>query len=228
MRTHSPIRRFPALSFFASMLPLVLMGVTDCSGSGGLIAAWNFNEAGGEQARNKWPGPIAASTGVGEISLDGWGGGTEDFEGTQLNALFGDAPGSSLTLVAGPAVSGNGTPVDVSISTAGYQRIVASFATRGTFFGFNQGTWSWSTDGNVFTEVDADTSSNSRDWEVVTVDLSDFRGVDDQPHLTVRFMPHGSVSTAANVRIDNMKFNGEPIPEPDPSIAMREAPPAAS
>jgi hypothetical protein len=29
MRTHSPIRRFPALSFFASMLPLVLMGVTD-------------------------------------------------------------------------------------------------------------------------------------------------------------------------------------------------------
>ena len=198
MRVHSSIRRFPRSSLFACLLPLVLMGVSDCDHSG-LIAAWNFNDAGGEQVRNKWPGPIAASTGEGEITLDGWGGGTEDFEGTARNALLGDSPGSSLTLVSGAAVSGNGTSVDVSLSTEGYQRIVASFATRGTFFGFDRGQWSWSTDGKLFTSVGVDTASNSRDWEVATVDLSDFRAVDDQKKLTLRYTPDGSHAPAAGL-----------------------------
>ncbi|WP_428304746.1 PEP-CTERM sorting domain-containing protein [Lacipirellula sp.] len=187
-----------------------------------LIAYWNFNALSITTASlpgsGGVPTTISADTGSGSLNLAGFLGTVDDFAGSTLNALGGDAAEESLSLVAaGPAggpYPGNGSYVDLQVSTSGYVDPIISFATRGTSTGFNTGAWSYSTNGVTFTPLVGNTASISTTFAVATLDMTGVAGVANQPSLTLRYTVSGATSNSGNNRIDNLQLNATPVPEP--------------
>ncbi|MBW2417567.1 MAG: hypothetical protein JRH19_03435, partial [Deltaproteobacteria bacterium] len=214
MRIQTSSRHSNLLSLLLCALVFVCLGAP-AAAAPTTIAYWNFNEGMGTDTRAKWSKQLPASKGSGYIFLYGFRGGTEDYEGTSLNALPYVAAGASLTLVSGAGVSANGSSVLVAFSTEGLQDVVVTFATRGTPLGMNEGHWEYSIDGISSTPVGENTASNIREWGVETVDLSEIDEIDDQPYVFLRYQLDGAMATASNTRIDNLMVSaGGPVGSP--------------
>jgi hypothetical protein len=185
-----------------------------------LIAYWNFNTLSIATASPPGSGgvplTIGASSGTGSLSLAAWGGNVDDFGGTTLNALFGDAAEESLSLIsAGPSggpFPGNGSYIEISFSMAGFQAIDISMASRGTSTGFNTGQWSYSTDGTTFTNFGSNTGTTSTSFAVVNPGST--TGLDNAATAYLRYTLSGATSNSGNNRIDNLQINAIAVPEP--------------
>jgi hypothetical protein len=200
---------------FALASLLVVFAVTSTS-QAALISYWNFNglSIGTASAPGSGgvPTSIAADQGSGSLSLTGWGGLVDDFAGDVINALGGDPAGASLSLVSN---AGNGTHIETAaFSTVGLQDVIVTFATRGTGTGFNSGTWSYSTDGSLFTAAPGNTATTSTTYALATMDLSAIDAIENQPSVYLRYTLDGAGSTSGNNRIDNLQINATEIPEP--------------
>lgn len=162
-----------------------------------LVAYWNFNNYDGGA------GPIAATSGTGTISLADWTGTTANFNGSTLNALFGDPSGASLSLVGD---AGNGSFIGISgLDLSGLTDAQVTFATRGTGTGFDQGQWSFSTDGINFTNFGGNTATQSTTFGLA--DTGPTSGLDNTATGLLRYTLAGATSTSGNNRIDNLQIN---------------------
>lgn len=180
--------------------------------NGDLLAYWNFNTEPTD------PGSIPALVGNGTIDTTGYGGDVFNvFGGDSLNSLFGDPAGTALSLHAGGGgIPGNDTWVDFNFATTGYESPVLSFAYRGGTTTFTNVTWSWSTDGVNFTEIDGLNTASTEDtqWVLRTVDLTGVSALTDEAAVTLRMMVAGSPSGTSQPRFDNIQINAVAVPAP--------------
>jgi hypothetical protein len=209
------------IAIVLSLVAMVAAG--EGSARGALIAYWNFNglsiAAASTPGSGGVPTSIAADQGSGTLSLAGYGGTVDDFAGSTINAISPDLAEESLSpIAAGPAAGpfpGNGTYIDTTFSTLGFEDVVVTFATRGTATGFNSGLWSYSTDGTNFFPTGApSTASVSTTFALATVNLSALSAIEGQSAVTLRYTLSGATSNSGNNRIDNLQVNGTPVPEP--------------
>jgi len=195
-----------------------------------LVAAWNFNSLSIANASTVGSGgvptSIAASTGTGAVSLAGWAGTVDDFNGSTLNAVIGDLAEESLSLIAGPGTGtpaifpANGSFITINFSTVGLHAVVATFATRGSSSGFNASSWDYSTDGTTFTNFAAalTTATTSTTFAIATVDFTSITAINNATSVTLRYTLSGATTSAGNNRIDNLQINA--IPEPSSAMLL--------
>ncbi len=174
--------------------------------------------------------PLAAVAGVGGATLTVGGGITSEtivngngdtvyrwlqsFGGTELNALFGDISGGSLSIQGGTVVdeiAGNsGAYVEFAFSMEGYQDLEVSYATQRTSSGFISQEWSWSTDGVNFTPFQTVADVPLAPFQVRTLDpISDLNNV---ATAYLRVTVTGATTSAGNNRFDNIQLNAAEIP----------------
>ena len=194
-----------------------------------LVAAWNFNSLSIANASTVGSGgvptSIAASTGTGAVSLAGWAGTVDDFNGSTLNAVIGDLAEESLSLIAGPGTGtpaifpANGSFITINFSTVGLHAVVATFATRGSSSGFNASSWDYSTDGTTFTNFAAAPNTATRiGFAIATVDFTSITAINNATSVTLRYTLSGATTSAGNNRIDNLQINA--IPEPSSAMLL--------
>lgn len=140
---------------------------------------------------------------------DNWG----TFGGATTNAVSGDASGGALSIVGS---GNNGASFLITVSTAGYEDVVLTYATRGTSSGFSTHTWAYSTDGTVFTDATTITGRTSTSFTTQTVDLSAITAVDNLSTLWFRVTLSGASASNGNNRFDNIQINA--VPEPTVAV----------
>ena len=171
-----------------------------------LIGYWNFNEG---ASGSPWDAPINANAGEGaaQITEGTWTWGdtdfTEGFAGSTQNALFGDPAGASLSL---RNESMNGNYIQIEFNLEGYVDLEISYWTRRTSTGFNSNQWSWSTDGQNFTDFGPVINpTESTGGEIIIIDAPS--DIDDNSTVYLRYTLDGATSASGNNRIDNLQLN---------------------
>lgn len=179
--------------------------------------------------------PIAADLGNGSLSLDNFNEDTttngngdtvyswiQSFAGSTLNAQPGFASGGSLSPQGGLGNSNNGMHILISVSTAGYEGIVLSWAQQRTATGFNSTQLAWSVDGgDSFTDV-GNTGVVAASFAVQSFDLSAVPELNDQASVIFRLTLDGATAQNGNNRFDNITVAGSalggggPVAEPIP------------
>lgn len=178
------------------------------SASADLIAYWDFNEA-----------DLAVSQGAGTLTHNFDDSNVVFFTGTTVNALDGVPSGSALALQNGTDGINNGAWIQFSISTAGLQDLVMSFASQRTSTGFEFNQVSWSSDGGgSFTDLGGTytPASSFAGTGVLSFDFSGISALNDNADVVIRITFDGgsTTSSAGNNRIDNVQFNANVIPAP--------------
>lgn len=194
------MKKFATIAAVASSLAFAAAAQAD------LVAYWNFNDI------DTGADTFAADAGSGTVDVSAFGGNVQNFGGTEENALFGDEAGGSLSLQGGADQAGNGTWIDIIVSTSGLQDVVLSYAGRGTGTGFNNNQVSYSTDGQSFTDFGDAYDSTHSSFELYEFDFGS--ALDDASEVTLRITFDGSTSSAGNNRIDNLQVNASVIPAP--------------
>jgi len=173
-----------------------------------LIAYWNFNDF------DTTATSIAADYGSGNIDLSAWGGGVASFAGSDINALFDDPSGGSLSLTGGGSgIPGNGTWIDITFSMSGLQNLDISWAGRGSGTGFDSNQVSYSTDGVSFTDFGDPYDSTQSNFQLYEFAFGNL--LDDAASVTIRITFDGATgSGGGNNRIDNLQINASAVPTP--------------
>jgi hypothetical protein len=197
------------------LLVTLAAGAAISQSQAALVAYWNFNALSISTASvpgtGGVPTSIPADSGSGTLSLANWTGLVDDFAGTTINALNSDLAGATLSPVSD---TGNGSHVDLIVSTTGVTDIKITFATRGTSTGFTIGLWSYSTDGGTsFTAAGLpNTATASTTFALATADFSGITAVENASNVIFRYTLDGATGASGNNRIDNIQINA--IPEP--------------
>jgi len=139
----------------------------------------------------------------------------QSFAGTTANALPGFPSGGSLSPQGATGNSNNGMSIEILVDTTGFENIQISWAQRGTSTGFNQRRFSWSADGETFTEFDVDNGTLGSAWQTISHDLSAIEDLADNPLVAFRITLDGASSTSGNNRFDNILVEGTGIGEPE-------------
>lgn len=189
---------------------LVVAGACASAASADLVAYWNYNvgAASGTQATL----PLAASFGTGALTSNFAAANIVHFNGTTLEAQFGDSFGNDIGF-AGDV--NNGNYIQWSFDTTGFQDLVLTSAIRRTSTGFNSYQVLVSDDGvnfSNFTTVDG--SAFSTTYGVLTIDLTGASILNDSATAAVRLILNGTTSSSGNIRLDNTRFEGNLIPTP--------------
>ncbi len=201
-------QRLPVCQLLTSALLLLGSSAADAD----TVAYWNFNSLSIATASTPGtggvPASIPASQGAGTLSLAGYLGTVDDFAGSTINALSGDAAEESLSLIAGGTVApfpGNGSYLELQLNLADYADPIVTFATRGTGTGFSLGLWSYSVAGGPFNNVGPNTATTTTTFALApAVDLSSINAVDGQANVRLRYTVSGATSSAGNNRLDNL------------------------
>jgi hypothetical protein len=217
--------------FWLAAAAVVCGNQVDCKAE--LVAFWGLNDNGlpgggfGYLADpSVFPivdeiGTLGASLSVGggitdEISVNGNGDTVflwlQSFSGTIENSADPEPiSGGSLAIQGGTLVeevaSNNGAYVQFEFSMTGYENLVVSYATRGTSTGFETHTWSWSTDGETFT--DFQTISGRREGTFTTQTLNPVPELNEAATAFLRVTVDGATSANGNNRLDNIQFNAD-------------------
>jgi hypothetical protein len=207
-----------------------------------LITGWNFNNytaGGGSDAGSfnatgtfevytpasetlspsTWGGSSASSL-VSFANLVGNMGGTANnnwglFTGATNNAINGDVAGGALTVIG----SGNNDHyVDFILPTQGFGNITLNYATRGTSTGFSTHQWGYSINGVNWVDLTSISANKTSTWSVSTVNFP--AAVNDLSSVHFRMIVSGATGTGGNNRIDNVQFNGTPVPEPSTFVLL--------
>lgn len=190
----------------ACLLLLLLLSAAAHAQEHELIAYWHFNDP--ASTGTPWPQPLAADRGAGTLTYS-FASGLETFAGTIENARDGAPAGSSLTVQGGPGLANNGGYLEIQLSAAAYERLVLSYATRGTGTGFDTQRAAFSVDGGqTWTEIGTETRSRQTTYFVVRYDLSDVAALDRAPNVRFRLTFSGATHENGNNRIDNLAVEG--------------------
>lgn len=174
-----------------------------------LIHYWNFNNntsaatitTPSSTMVNGSLTPIAGGTSV----IDFAGGTGQNFSDENLNARNGDASGTHLRF-NNPIGGG----LQFNLPTTGYNNVIVKFTTRRSGQGAGTQTWSYSTDGTNFVQLQTVTPQDANP-QLVTLDFSAIQGVNNNPNfkLKVEFSATGG-GTGGNNRFDNFTVDATP------------------
>jgi hypothetical protein len=171
------------------------------------IHYWDFNTGSSGVANAKWPSPITATSSINSGVLTHNITTTEDFAGSTL-----DAPG--FTTAAGGASfsavgnTNNNNSIVLNVSTAGYQDIALTYATRGTATGFNEHVIEYSTDGTSYVAHSTLTGRNNTTFSLQTIDFTAVTAANNNPNFKIRITVRGATAAAGNNRFDNFRVTG--------------------
>lgn len=136
------------------------------------------------------------------------------FVGYSLNAVSGDADGNSLLLLN---TGGNMRDryITLSLSSAGYESLSLSYATRLTNSVTSSQVWTYSTDGINFSSLSTVSPTANGNAQLVNLDLSTLSGsaLNNQSAFYLR-LTYTSSNAQGSQAIDNIQLNGVAIPEP--------------
>ena len=190
--------------------------VTFCFGQD-IVCAWTFDGiTGANSGASNTEKVIAANTewGAGTFYADGTNGSDDlnNGESPEINAFGGNVlndprtnPSASQAVAIANTTS-NGKSVVFKFSMSGYQNLQLSYAQRGTATGHNTETWSYSTDGVNFTEVESITGTNVTTFTLREVSFSGAAALNDAAVVYIRLTLNGCTSGSGNNRIDNVVF----------------------
>lgn len=176
-------------------------------------AYWNFNTGAASGAAAALP--LSANIGTGTLTSNGVPASVVQFGGTTLNAVGADPAGQDLAMQNGTNGANIGAWFEFNFSTLGVMDIVMSVAERTTATGstaINVQYW----DGGAFQTAQVFNPARDSVYGVRTFDLSALSVLDNNANARVRLVFTGGTasSSAGNTRIDNVQFNGVPIPTP--------------
>jgi endonuclease I len=175
-----------------------------------LPASWNFD------AGAPFGNPLPADTGNATLDFSGWRGTVTSFTGTS---------GQALALVD---AAGNDSFVQLAFSMLNLRALSVTFATRGTSTGFSTGTWSWSTDGSVFTALTGiNTATTGTSFVNRTVDFSGVTTLNNAPSVFLRYTLTGATSSSGNNRLDDLRLSATPVAGRLPSAPAIRLEPAS-
>lgn len=184
-----------------------------------LVAGWNFND------NTDTTTLLSVSHGTGTLTTNWATDNISDFTGVSTNAYDDDPNGRDLALVNGgttgnPANEGNW--LQFNLNTTNLESLVMTYAGRTTATGMRELTWSYSTDGTLFTDfqtVDHNDLFDGANYGLVTLDFSSILALNNQSSINIRgtittLDGQSSPQSAGNTRFDNVQFNAVAIPEP--------------
>jgi hypothetical protein len=227
------IQKFLGYPLHAAILLATLCVSTHAFAQAGVIAGWDFqttNNANGGTAALASPNTpqlFRSNAGVGSLYLDGTYGSSAWASSTQLNAFTGtgiNATGtgeggngldpatsatSSLALVGSAA---NDKSIVFLISMSGRKGLQLTYAARtsGTTAGFTTHTWSYSVDGENWTDYGIITPFTT---SFAAKSLPPTSALDGAPSVYLRCTFSGATTTTSNNRLDNILFTAVgPLP----------------
>lgn len=182
-----------------------------------IVCAWTFDGlTGANSGASNTEKVISANTewGAGTFYADGTNGSDDlnNGESPEINAFGGnvlndprDNPSASQA-VAIASTSANGKSVVFKFSMTGFQNLQLSYAQRGTATGFNTETWSYSTDGINFTEMETISGTNVTTFTLREVNFTAATALNDATTVYIKLTVDGCTSGSGNNRIDNVVF----------------------
>ena len=224
------------------VVPSLFIGILPLAARGDLLAGWDFQTTttGGTAtiAAPNTPTFYNANVGTGQLYLDGTHGSsawqsTSANPGTELNAFAGTTlnttdtslstvttGAASLALAGGTGLSANGKSIVFALDMSGYHDLSISYATQATATGFNNQSWSYSTDDLNWTTFDSFNpklggSSATTFATVGVVTLNTVSGLDNSSTAYIRLTLTGASASGGNNRLDNIQFNASEIVEVD-------------
>lgn len=175
-----------------------------------LIHYWNFNNNTSAAAvttpsSTMVNGSLAAIAG-GTSVIDFAGGTGQNFDLQNLNARNGDASGTHLRF-NNPI----GGALQFNLPTTGYKNVIVKFTTRRSGQGAGTQTWSYSTDGTAFVQLQT-VNPQDADPQLTTLDFSAIQGANNNPNfkLKVEFSATGG-GTGGNNRFDNFTVDATSV-----------------
>ena len=182
-----------------------------------IVCAWTFDDLTGNNSGASNTAKVIASNpawGAGTLYADGTNGSDDlnngpspeinAFNGSTLNDPRDEAVATKDLAIVNTTANGKG--VVFKFSTTGYQNLMLSYAQRGTATGFSSETWSYSTDGVNFTELQTLTGTNVTTYTLREVSLSSVVALNDAAVVYIRLSVDGCTSGSGNNRIDNVVF----------------------
>lgn len=127
------------------------------------------------------------------------------FQGIPLNGLENIEAGGTLAVQGGTDTANNGAYIQFEISTENLQDLEISYATRRTGSGFNSQSWSYSTNGTDFNQLQEVNLNSVNEWEVI--EIATPQTTNNVATLTLRVTLNGATSELGNNRFDNINFN---------------------
>ena len=127
------------------------------------------------------------------------------FNGTTMNDPRTTPESSKAIAIANS--SANGKSVVFKFSMSGYQNLELSYVQRGTASGFSSETWSYSTNGTDFTEVETISGTNQTNSEFVMRNVYfSASALNEAPVVYIKLTVDGATNASGNNRIDNVVF----------------------
>lgn len=127
-----------------------------------------------------------------------------NFSGSTINLWNNAAKSRDFAVVSKQA---NGKGIVFHFSTTGISAVQMTYAYKRTITGFDSLAWSYSTDGENFTEFLSETTSGDT-YEARSLDLSTFAAINNQENVYLKVTFDGCTSGSGNNRIDNVKIDG--------------------
>ncbi len=139
--------------------------------------------------------------------------------GSTVNSQSGDPAGQALLL---SSYANNGSSLTWMSSTAGFNSIDVSFATRRTSTGFSDNQFLYSTDSGASWISFGFPYNPSTSFALQHFDLSGIQEINNNPEAGFRIVSGGATSSSGNNRIDNLVISAAsiippgstPVPEP--------------
>lgn len=175
-----------------------------------LIHYWNFNNNASVTAittptQTIGGGAITAFAGTNSL-IDFAGGTAQNFNVLNLNAQNGDVSGTHLRF-NNPI----GGALEFALPTTGYENIIVKFATRRSGSGAGTQTWSYSTDGIVYTVLTTVTPMDA-DPALATLDLTAIAAADNNANFKLKVeFAQGAGGAVGNNRFDNFTVHAGAI-----------------
>ena len=183
-----------------------------CSARADVVASWNFNALAGTV-----PATVQADAGKGVANFAEFTGGLGSLAGTDVNALTGDVAGQALSVTGSGQ---NGKSVVFEVDATGLSQLSISLASRRSSSGFSAASIDvWN--GNAWQHA-ATFDASTVQWQQHQFSLSEFT-VLNNGMARLRLKVENATSGSGNIRFDNVRVEGVPVPGPAGAAAIGAA-----
>lgn len=188
-----------------------------CSARADVVASWNFNGLSGTV-----PSTVQADAGKGVANFTEFTGGLGSLAGTDVNALTGDVAGQALSVTGSGQ---NGKSMVFEVDATGLSQLSISLASRRSSSGFSAATIDvWN--GTAWQRA-ATFDASTVQWQQHQFSLSEFT-VLNNGMARLRLKVENATSGSGNIRFDNVRVEGVPVPGPGGAAAIGAAGVAAA
>ena len=228
------------MKFLKTTLALFVLGSAFAASASAqmLLAGYDFQTGSNAAAVSpntptSFTSPFGTEAGTAKLYLNGQFGSYAYDPATQLNAQPGSTinagtgysttttGASALNIINATNSAGNSTSnnkrIVFALSMTNYQNLIITFASyRNGTGGFNNNTFSYSTDGTTFTSAGITIAqTTSATYELETADFSAFTALNNAPTVYIGYtFSYVNTSNGSGNRIDNFQLNATAVPEP--------------